>query len=242
MTRSWFRRSIALALALVLLPSSGFGDDARSSTRATPFRFHPPDGFIDANSRHGRELEPRWELFCATEGTAACAFSSEFEDDGSRAFAYAKLVPGAQPIGEAMLAKLDRTLANGFDARDAVVHVEERTLDKVDGHPAGRLLATVTASGRTTKRWVWVMSTPDAMAMLTYVAPESSFDHWRAAFEASARHTEGIIDAPPLLLQVLTRGKNDKWLPAGLWTLVAILIVKVVVQASSRRRSTKRGA
>ncbi len=232
------RRSTILAMMSVALVAAtpAIADELPIEAGPTLFRFHAPVGFVDAQSRHGQDLEPRWRLFCGDEGIAACAFSGEYEDDGSRAFAYAKLVPGAQPIGEALLAKLQRSLETGFDARDATVHVEERSLDKVDGHTAGRLLATVTASGRTTKRWVWVVSTREAMAMLTFVSPAESFEHWRSAFEASARSTEGTIEAPPLLLQLLGRGKRTKALQAGLWILLLILVVKVVAQASTRRR------
>lgn len=203
-----------------------------------PFRFHAPEGFVDAMSSHGRSLEPTWPVFCAGEGIVACAFSGEYEGDGSRAFVYAKLVPGAQPVTETLLAKFARSVATGFDARDAVLHVDEQAMDTIGGHRAGRMLATVTASGKTTKRWVWVVATGDAMAMITYVAPPESFDRWRPAFEASVRRSEGVVDAPPLMLQALTKGPGKKGALALLWTALLVLVVKVVAQASSRRRGS----
>jgi hypothetical protein len=235
MARMAFRlRSAVAAFALA-------GASARAEPTAEPtFRFVVPEGFVDALSSHGRALEPSWPLFCAGEGIVACAFSGEYEDDGSRAFAYAKLVPGAQPVGEAMLSKFARSVATGFDARDAVVHVDEQGMDAIGGHRAGRILATVTASGRTTKRWVWVVATADAMAMITYVAPAASFERWRPVFEASVRRSEGVVDAPPLMLQALTKGPGKKGLQALLWIALLALVLKVVAQASSRRRATKR--
>jgi hypothetical protein len=201
-----------------------------------PFRFHSPEGFVDAMSSHGRALEPTWPVFCDGEGIVACAFSGEYEGDGSRAFAYAKLVPGAQPVTETLLARFARSVATGFDARDAVVHVDEQAMDAIGGHRAGRILATVTASGKTTKRWVWVVATGDAMAMITYVAPPESFDRWRPAFEASVRRSEGAVDAPPLMLRALTKGPGKKGVQVLLWIVLFVLVTKVVAQASSRRR------
>lgn len=98
----------------------------------------------------------------------------------------------------------------------------------------------MTAGGSTTKRWVWVMATGDAMAMVTYVAPDEAFARWRPAFEASVRKSEGVVDAPPLMLRALTKGPGKKGLQALLWTALLVLVVKVVAQASSRRREATR--
>lgn len=229
-------RSLAVLVALASAPVRAGTEEAP----AKPFRFHAPESFVDALSQHGRELEPSWPLFCAGEGIVACAFSGEYEDDGTRAFAYAKLIPGAQPVTETLLARFARSVSTGFDARDAVVQVEEQAMDAIGGHRAGRFLATVTASGRTTKRWVWIVATDDAMAMITYVAPAAGFARWRGAFEASARRSEGVVDAPPLMLRALTKGPGKKGLQALLWTVLIVLVVKVVAQASSRRRASAR--
>jgi len=200
-----------------------------------PFRFHAPEGFVDARTRHGRALEPAWPVFCAEEGVVSCAFSAEFEDDGVRAFAYAKLVPGSQPVTETLMAKLARSLESAIDTRDAVVHVDERALDTVRGHAVGRILATVTASGHITRRWLWVMATPDALAMITFVAPGTSFDRLRPAFDASARATEGVIDGIPLLLRALTQGQGRKGILVVLYILLGALLIRVVMQANAKR-------
>lgn len=118
-------RLCAAVLALVVTVTP-----ARAEPEEAPaFRFHPPEGFVDALSPHGQSLEPVWPVFCAGEGIVACSFSGEFEADGSRSFAYAKLVPGAQPVTETLLAKFARSVATGFDARDAVVRVDEQGMD-----------------------------------------------------------------------------------------------------------------
>ncbi len=227
-------RSAFAAVSLVV--RLGYAD----APLAPEFRFHAPEGFVDALSPHGRALEPVWPVFCAGDGIAACAFSAEFETDGSRSFAYVKLVPGAQPVTETLLAKFARSVATGFDARDAVVSVDEQGLDTIGGHRAGRLLATVKAGGLTTKRWVWVMATGDAMAMVTFVAAEADFPRWRSIFEESVRKTEGVIDAPPLMFQALTKGPGKKGMQALLWTALIVLVVKVVAEAASRRRQATR--
>jgi hypothetical protein len=202
--------------------------------------FHAPEGFADARTPRGRKLEPAWPAFCEEEGIVACTFSPEFEDDGSRAFAYAKLVPGSQPVSDTLLAKLARSMGTAIDVRDALVHVDESTFDTVGGHRVGRILATVTAGGRVTKRWVWVMATPSALAMITFVAPEASFARWRPSFEASARACEGVIDGVPLFLQAVAHGQGKKGLLVILYALLALLVVRVVVQASGRRRGGTR--
>lgn len=227
---------VAVALACT---APAHADDAASSP-ADPFRFHAPEGFVDARTPRGRKLEPGWPVFCEEEGIVACTFSPEFEDDGSRAFAYAKLVPGSQPVSDTLLAKLARSMSTAIDARDASVRVDESALDVVGGHRAGRILATVTASGRTTKRWVWVMATPTALAMISFVAPEASFVRWQPAFEASARASEGVIDGVPLFLQAVSRGRGKKGLLVLLYGLVAVLVVRVIVQASGRRKGASR--
>ncbi len=224
---------MCLAVSFFGLTNASAG---KEKVQTAPFRFHAPEGFIDAKSSHGQQLEPMWRVFCGGEGSAACAFSSEFEDDGGRAFAYVKLVPGAQPMAESLLAKLDRTLESAFDVRDAVVTVDERSLDAIDGHAAGRLLATVRASGHTTKRWVWIVATADSMAMITYVASSSGFENWRAAFEKSARATEGTVDAPPLLQQAFSKRKGGGFIVGSLWIIVAMLVFKVVAVALARRK------
>ena len=203
---------------------------------ADPFRFHAPEGFVDARTPHGRKLEPAWPAFCEEEGIVACTFTPEFEDDGSRAFAYAKLVPGSQPVSDTLLAKLARSMGTAIDARDATVHVDESAFDSVGGHRVGRILATVSASGHSTKRWVWVMATPTALAMVSFVAPEASFERYRSTFEASARASEGVIDGVPLFLQAVSRGQGKKGLLVLLYALLAALVVRVIVQASARRK------
>jgi hypothetical protein len=228
------------ALALALVCASPVRAGGAEAEIADPFRFHAPDGFVDARTPRGRKLEPAWPVFCEEEGIVACAFSPEFEDDGSRAFAYAKLVPGSQPVSDTLLAKLARSMGTAIDTRDAVVHVDESAFDVVGGHRVGRILATVTASGHTTKRWVWVMATPTSLAMVSFVAPESSFARWRPSFEASARASEGVIDGVPLFLQAVSRGQGKKGLLVLLYGLVAALVIRVVVQATSRRKRASR--
>jgi hypothetical protein len=243
-------RALAIACAAVALaPGVARADEGRLADAPVagepappvtdPFRFRAPEGFVDADTPRGRKLEPEWPAFCGEEGIVACTFSPEFEDDGSRAFAYAKLVPGSQPVSDALLAKLARAMGSAIDARDAVVVVDEAVFDRVAGHRAGRILATVTAAGRTTKRWVWVMATPTALAMITYVAPEVSFAQHRASFEASARASEGVIDGVPLFLQAVTRGQGKKGALVVLYVLLAALVLRVVMQASGRRRSAR---
>jgi hypothetical protein len=207
---------------------------------ADPFRFHAPEGFVDARTPRGRKLEPAWPAFCDEEGVVACTFSPEFEDDGSRAFAYAKLVPGSQPVSDTLLAKLARSMGTAIDTRDATVRIDESAFDVVGGHRVGRILATVSASGHTTKRWVWVMATPTSLAMVSFVAPEASFAHWRPSFDASARACEGVIDGVPLFLQAVSRGQGKKGLLVILYALLAALVVRVIVQASARRKGASR--
>ncbi len=201
------------------------------------FVFHMPEEFVDARSAHGLALEPRWsERFCAEDGVTACAFSGAFEADGSRAFAYVKLAPGSQPVGETLLSRLARSIERAAYDDGTRVEVVERSLDDVRGHPVGRILARVTAGNRATLRWMWVMATADDVAMLTYVAPAESFGAWRAGFEASARRTEGIVDGEPLLRRALAKTHAEKNAKVVLVMLVAALILKVVFQASSRRQ------
>lgn len=223
---------VVLGVAALDLPARGAeagGDEA--------FRFHVPEGFVDARSPHGRALDPEWpDRFCTEEGVAACAFSGEREEDGSRAFAYAKLVPGSQPVVDTLLARLARSLESSARGEGARVEVVERSTDSIRGHAAGRILARVSAGGTTTMRWMWVVATPEALAMLTYVAPEATFDRWRPAFEASALRTEGVVDGEPLMQRALAKGHGAKNAKVVLWMLVVALVLKVVLQATSRRR------
>jgi hypothetical protein len=221
-----------LALVAMLAAPAARADEVAGD----PFRFRAPEGFIDARTPHGRALEPAWPAFCEEEGVVACTFAPEFEDDGSRAFAYAKLVPGSQPVSDTLLAKLARSMATAIDARDANVSVDAQSFDVVGGHRVGHVFATVRAGGRETRRWVWVMATTTSLAMVTFVAPAASFERWRPAFEASARATEGVVDGVPLFLQALARGQGRRGLLVVLYVLLLALLVRVVVQAASRRR------
>jgi hypothetical protein len=187
--------SIVFGLFAALVPAISRAEGAG------PFGFVVPEGFSDVK----RSPPPPWGKLPPASAALITnpdfiEYAVDFTDPDAKFLPNfnAQVKEGSLKVTDAALAEVANELVNEMPkaVAGAQVTVVEQGLYRMPDATAGRIVYDLTVGGLETRGLQYLMPSKKHVAILTYTAPKERFAELLPYFEASARATTGVHDAP----------------------------------------------
>lgn len=219
---------------------------------AAEWGFQVPGGWVDlSGGKPAPPGMPAHEVAMA-RSCQAYAVDPASADNGYAESMFAKVAPAPMVADEAGFAPFMTSYAQGVhnSAPEAQLAFVEQGIVEIQGVPAMRLVANLTAPRKQVRMLVYVLPGGDSTAMVAYTADPRVYDRYLPLFEANVRAVQGVASAP--LLARVRHWLQGTWLGdlsphdrdalfSGTGKLVGFVIVMVLFGLVRRRRRAASG-